>query len=177
MTAPRPLPQLLGRLPLPPLAAPTLGLVLTRLLRRIATRQPAILSRLGPYQGARFLIDVQDGPVLLLMEPEARRITAHSRRAEPPPHDAAIRGRLAAFLAMLHGTEDGDALFFSGELEIAGDTSAVLALRNALDDAELDLTEELAAAATPPFDRWLRRASALAARRSGYALSREEFCP
>ncbi|VDC19918.1 ubiquinone anaerobic biosynthesis accessory factor UbiT [Pseudogemmobacter humi] len=173
MTLPRPLPRLFSRLPLPPLAAPALGLALTRLLRRIATRQPAILSRLGPYQAARFLIDVQDGPVLLLMEPEARRITALPRRA-PPPHDAAIRGRMAAFLAMLHGTEDGDALFFSGELEISGDTSAVLALRNALDDAELDLTGELAALARPPFDRWLRRASHLAAQRSGYALSREE---
>lgn len=177
MTTPRPLPRLFGRMSLPPLGAPALGLLLTRLLRRIAARKPAILSRLGPYQAARFLIDVQDGPVLLLMEPQARRITAHSRRKPPPPHDAAIRGRLAAFLAMLHGTEDGDALFFSGELEIAGDTSAVLALRNALDDAELDLTEELATASAPPFDRWLRRASALAARRSGYALSREETCP
>lgn len=51
---------------------------------------------------------------------------------------------------MLHGREDGDALFFSGALEISGDTSAVLALRNALDDAELDLTEELASWSPPP---------------------------
>ena len=70
--------------------------------------------------------------------------------------------------------EDGDALFFSGALEISGDTSAVLALRNALDDAELDLTEELASWSHPPFDRWLRRASTRLARASGYALSREE---
>lgn len=177
MTSPRPLPRLFARLRLPPLAVPALGLVLTRLLRRIALRQPAILTRLGQYQMARFLIDVQDGPVLLLMEPAARRITALARNNPAPPHDAAIRGRMAAFLAMLHGAEDGDALFFSGELEIAGDTSAVLALRNALDDAELDLTEELAALSVPPFDRWLRRASALTARRSGYALSREEPLP
>lgn len=85
-----------------------------------------------------------------------------------------IRGRLAAFLAMLHGADDGDALFFSGDLAIAGDTSAVLALRNALDDAELDLTGELAALFSPPLDGWLRRALALAARRSGYVLSRQE---
>ena len=176
MTPPRPLPRLIGHLALPPLAAPALGLLLTRLLRGIAARKPAILSRLGPYQGARFLIDVQDGPVILLMEPAARRITAFTRNRPEPVHDTAIRGRLSAFLAMLHGVEDGDALFFSGELAIAGDTSAVLALRNALDDAELDLTEELAAQSRPPFDAWLRNASALAARRSGYALSRQEPC-
>ncbi|CAM3122993.1 Predicted lipid carrier protein YhbT, contains SCP2 domain [Paracoccus aminovorans] len=177
MTSSRPLPRLLGRMVLPPLAAPALGLALTRLLRRIAARRPAILLRLGPHQQARFLIDVQDGPLLLLIEPGARRIAALPRRRPAPPHDAAIHGRLAAFLAMLHGAEDGDALFFSGELQIGGDTSAVLALRNALDDAELDLTEELAALAAAPFDGWLRRVSALAARRSGYALSRQEQMP
>ena len=122
------------------------------------------------------VVETRDGPMLVLMQPQARRITIH-RRGAPPDHDAAITGRLSAFLAMLHGVEDGDALFFSGELAIAGDTSAVLALRNALDDAELDLTEELAAQSRPPFDGWLRNASALAARRSGYALSRQEPCP
>lgn len=172
MTSPRPLPPLLRRLPLPPLAKPAASLALTALLRRISLQNPSILSRLGPHDGARFLIDVTDAPVLLLMEPRVRRLTAHARGA-PPVHDATIRGRLAAFLAMLHGTEDGDALFFSGDLAIAGDTSAVLALRNALDDAELDLTAELAGLARPPFDRWLRQALTLAAARTGYVLSRE----
>ncbi|WP_199259878.1 ubiquinone anaerobic biosynthesis accessory factor UbiT [Paracoccus binzhouensis] len=176
MTSPRPLPAALRRLPVPPLAPRLMGIALTALLRRIARRQPAILSRLGPHEAARFLIDVTDGPVLLLIEPRARRIAAHPRRREPA-HDAAIRGRLAAFLAMLHGAEDGDALFFSGELQIGGDTSAVLALRNALDDAELDLAAELAAIAGRPFDRWLRRGADLLARRSGYVLSRQETSP
>ena len=176
MTSPRhPFPPL-HRLPVPPLAPQAAGLALSGLLRRIARRKPAILSRLGPHEGSRFLIDLRDSPLLLLIEPGARRITAHPRRREPP-HDAAIRGRLSAFLAMLHGAEDGDALFFSGDLEIAGDTAAVLALRNALDDAELDLTEELAAIPGRPFDRWLRRASALAARQSGLVLSRQEVMP
>jgi predicted lipid carrier protein YhbT len=41
-------------------------------------------------------------------------------------------------VGMLDGSYDGDALFFSRDLVIEGDTSAVLALRNALDDAEID---------------------------------------
>ncbi|WP_374302737.1 SCP2 domain-containing protein [Paracoccus sp. (in: a-proteobacteria)] len=173
MTLAPPLPAMLRRLPAPPLSPALAGRALSALLRRIARRNPAILSRLGPHGAARFLIDVTDAPLLLLMEPQAQRMTAHRRSAPVPGHDAAIRGRLAAFLAMLHGSEDGDALFFSGELAIAGDTSAVLALRNALDDAELDLTAELEALARPPLDVWLRRMMAAAARRSGYVLSRE----
>ncbi len=171
------LPPLMMRLPPPPLTRPALGLALTAFLRRIAKEKPAILSRLGPYRQSRFLLDVSDAPFLLLMQPEARRLTAHSRRGAAPDHDAAIRGGLAAFLAMLHGAEDGDALFFSGELQISGDTSAVLALRNALDDAELDLTEELAGISGQPLGRWLRRGSALVARKSGFILSRQEVMP
>ena len=176
MTETRPLPPILARLPLPPLSPAVLGRALTALLRRIADEKPAILSRLGPYEGSRFLIDVSDGPMLVLMEPAARRITVHRRR-KAPDHDAAIIGQLSAFLAMLHGVEDGDALFFSGALEITGDTSAVLALRNALDDAELDLTGELAGLVGRPLGPWLRRASALAERRTGYVLSRQEVMP
>lgn len=175
--SPRPLPRLLRRIGLPPLAAPVLGRALTGVLRRIATSHPGIFTRLGPSQSARFLIDVIDGPVLLLMEPAPRRITAFGRKHQPPAHDAAISGTIAAFLAMLHACEDGDALFFSGALEISGDTAAVLALRNALDDAELDLTEELATAMGAPFDRWLRRSSDRLALASGYALSRKEPLP
>ncbi|HEC14815.1 MAG TPA: lipid carrier protein, partial [Rhodospirillales bacterium] len=38
---------------------------------------------------------------------------------------------------------DGDALFFSRDLAIEGDTGAVVALRNAVDGAEIDLIEDL----------------------------------
>jgi predicted lipid carrier protein YhbT len=155
-------------LPLAPASA-----FLSRFLRAMAARHPSILRRLGPHVGARILIDVSDAPLILLMEPALRRLTAH-RRSRPPAADAAIRGRLAAFLSMLHGTEDGDALFFSGDLEISGDTAAVLALRNAIDDAELDLTEELARMGGPA-GPMLRRLSALAERHSGLQLSRAPF--
>lgn len=160
---------MLRDLPLPLPLAP-LNRVLSRLMRRVAARHPAILRRLGPQAGVAVLIDVTDAPVLLLMEPALRRLTTH-RRSRPPEAGAAIRGRLAAFLSMIHGTEDGDALFFSGELEISGDTAAVLALRNALDDAELDLTEELAGMGGPGAGL-VRGALALVARQSGLVLAR-----
>lgn len=157
-------------LALPPLAP--LNLILSRLMRGMAGRHPTILRRLGPHAGARILLDVIDMPYPLLMEPAFRRLSAH-RRAALPKADAVIRGRLAAFLEMLHGGADGDALFFSGALEISGDTAAVLALRNALDDAELDLTEELSAA-TGRAAPILRPTLAMLARHTGLALSRQD---
>lgn len=177
-----PAPPVPGPFALPALPVPeaarraafaALSALLSRLLRSTAMRHPSVLRRMGGAAGARFCLDVTDAPVLLVMEPALGRIRAFARDAAPG-RDAIIRGRLAAFLSMLHGAEDGDALFFSGELEIEGDTGAVLALRNALDDAELDLTEELASL-SPRLAPLLRRLSALAERRTGWPLSRAEI--
>ncbi|NIR58454.1 MAG: sterol-binding protein, partial [Gammaproteobacteria bacterium] len=56
------------------------------------------------------------------------------RRRLVPECDATIAGPMSAFLGMMHGEIDGDALFFSRDISVDGDTSAVLALRNAIDD-------------------------------------------
>lgn len=155
-----------------PLPLAPLGAMLSLLVRRMAREHPEILRRMGPHAGRAVLIDPADLPFALLLRPAARVISAH-RRNRLPPHDARLAGTLAAFLAMLHGTEDGDALFFSRDLTIEGDTEAVLALRNALDDAEIDLTEEIATLGGP-LAAPLRRALAQAERISGLALHRAE---
>ncbi|MCB6176709.1 SCP2 sterol-binding domain-containing protein [Rhodobacter sp. Har01] len=166
--------KLLGRsipLPTPPLTP--LSMLFSRLMRHVLSRHPSILRRMGATAGSRFLIQVTDMPFPILLEPSLRRLTVVPRRAKPA-HDTEIRGSLKAFLAMLHAEEDGDALFFSGQLEISGDTSSVVALRNALDDAEIDLTEEIASLAGPAGPA-LRRMSALLERRTGLSLSRRRL--
>lgn len=167
---PRPLALAVRPLPLPPLS-----LALTALTRRIARRHPSVLRRLGTYAGGRYLLDPTDLPFVLLLEPraDAPRVTAH-RRGRLPAHDSRIAGPFSAFLAMLHGAEDGDALFFSRDLVIGGDTEAVLALRNAIDDAELDLTDEVATLGGP-FAAALRHAAGFVERRTGLSLHRAEL--
>ncbi|WP_374643587.1 SCP2 domain-containing protein [Tabrizicola sp.] len=172
-TLPR-LPRALG-LAARPLPLPPLNLLLGRLTRRLSDAHPAMLRRLGDHAARRFLIDPVDLPWVLLLQPQDATMTAHSR-ARAPAHDARIAGTLSAFLAMMHGAEDGDALFFSRDLTVEGDTAAVLALRNAMDDAELDLTEELAAL-SGPFARPLRRVLAGAERVTGLHLHRIEGMP
>lgn len=154
-------------LPLAPLAA-----ALTRLVQRLAQAHPRMFRRLGAHAQARFEIDPVDLPFVLALEPRAGdpRITLARRRGAC---DARIAGRLAALIGLVHGAYDGDALFFSRDLVIEGDTAAVLALRNAIDAAELDLGAELAASAGPAggLVAWLE---AFAERKSGVALTRHE---
>lgn len=163
------MPSVLGVV-LRPLPLFPLARALQALTRRIAVRHPEILARLGGYADRRILLDVSDGPVALLLHPQSLRITVH-RRAALPAHDVRLCGPLSAFLAMVHAAEDGDALFFSRDLTIEGDTEAALALRNAIDDAEIDLTEELAVIGGP-FAPALRRAMAGAERATGMVLHR-----
>lgn len=172
-TQPPHCPPLIARAlqPLPPLP---LGLALTALSRRLSARHPGMLRRLGEYADRAVLIDPTDLPFVLRMEPSAGpRVTAH-RRGRAPQAAARIAGPLSALTGMLHGRYDGDALFFSRHLVIEGDTSVVLALRNALDDAELDLAEEFAALAGP-LGALVRGGLALAERASGLSLHREDL--
>ncbi len=165
---PRPLALAMRPLPLAPVT-----LALSQLAGRIAQGHPGLFLRLGPYRSARFVLDPTDLPFCLLLDlrPGQRggvRLSAH-RRA--PQAEARIAGPLAAFLGMMHGAYDGDALFFSRDLVVEGDTAAVLALRNAIDDAELDLSAELAGLAGP-LGGLLRRAVDLAEKGSGAVLHR-----
>nr|WP_242511785.1 SCP2 sterol-binding domain-containing protein [Rhodobaculum claviforme] len=149
-----------------------MGLALTLIARRLIARHPGLIARLGDYGDARFAIDPTDLPLTLLMHPHPThtRITLHRR---PPEADARIAGPLAGLLGLVHGAYDGDALFFSRDLVIEGDTSAALALRNAIDDAELDLGAEIAGL-SGPLRAVLSPLIAAAGRVTGVALTRVE---
>lgn len=149
-----------------------LQLALNRFVARLARAHPKMFRRLGEHGTKRFEIDPVDLPVVILLEPRegAPKVTLARRSC---PHDARIAGPLAALLGMVHGAYDGDALFFSRDLVIEGDTAAVLALRNAIDAAELDLAGEIEALAGPARGM-VGRLVALAEKRTGVALTRHE---
>ncbi len=163
--------RIMDVLPLTPLA-----LASARLVASVARRHPALFQRLGAQAGKSFLIDAEDLPLLFVLRPRANdpQLTVH-RRGEAVAWDARIGGALAALLGLVHGAYDGDALFFSRDLAIEGDTEAVVALRNAIDDSELDLAAEAAELLGPlkPFlDPPMRRLLPFAERLSGAALTR-----
>jgi len=118
--------------------------ILAQLIKTLLKRHPNLFDRLEGYGDKRFLIDPTDLPFTLLLCPVAGRpeLIPHAR-SEAPEHDAAISGEIDKFVELVNGDVDGDALFFSRDLLIEGDTEAVLALRNAIDDMEIDLAQEI----------------------------------
>ncbi len=159
--------RVLGLLPLAPASW-----TLTRFSRQIAKRHPSLFRRLGEHAHARFVLDPTDLPLVMCLEPNGGVPRVSLLRGQCQG-DARIAGPLAALLGLVHGAYDGDALFFSRDLVIEGDTAAVLALRNAIDDAELDLAAELGAM-SGPLRQPVQRLIALGEKTTGVALSRHE---
>ncbi len=124
--------------------------VLTHIATHVAGSRPELFARFGPHTDKVFLIDPIDLPFVLLLRPNAARPQLKaSRRFLRPRHDAAIAGTFLNLLGMIDGSLDGDALFFSRDLRVSGDTEAVVALRNALDDFEGSALDSIVAAFGP----------------------------
>lgn len=111
--------------------------ILDHVASHVASSRPELFARLGPHTDKLYLIDPIDLSLVLVLRPDAAHphLKAY-RRSETPRHDAAIAGTFFDLMDMIEGIQDGDALFFSRDLRVGGDTEAVVALRNALDDVE-----------------------------------------
>jgi predicted lipid carrier protein YhbT len=127
---------------LAPVPIAVLQPILARVADHVARAHPELFARLGPHGRKRFLIDPIDLPFVLVLVPDATRPQFRvCRRDASAAHDAGIAGTFLDLLDMVDGSLDGDALFFTRDLSVTGDTEAVVALRNALDDIEGSVAE------------------------------------
>ncbi|SDE11616.1 MULTISPECIES: ubiquinone anaerobic biosynthesis accessory factor UbiT [Kordiimonas] len=124
------------------------NLALSVLAKRMSRRHGAILDRLRPIAGKKFLIKITDLGVTLLLSVHHHAVAVKIVR-QATPSDVGIEGALPLLVALIEGEMDGDALFFTRDLTISGDTEALLTLRNALDSADFSLQREILAAAGP----------------------------
>lgn len=123
---------------IPAFAGLPLGPALTLSLRALARRRPGLFDRLGDFARERFFIDPVDLAFAFVVVPDGERATVKATgKDETDGCSVTIRGPILTLLALLDGTQDGDALFFNRVISISGRTEAVLALRNAIEDAEL----------------------------------------
>jgi len=104
-----------------------------------------MFNRLGQHKQAVFLIDPTNMPFRLLLrpDPEDLMFRAISNRGMPQ-NTARIAGEFLSLLRLMDADEDGDALFFSRDLDVTGNTEAVVCLRNALDDVDGSIAERVA---------------------------------
>lgn len=149
---------------LPPIASRIAGLMplmpmelaIRHLINRSLAARPSFQARLAEYAGRRFAIDPTDCPFTFYITAAGGKAGVEILPEGEDVHfDARIRAPLIVLMGMVDGTYDGDALFFSRDLTIEGDTEAVLALRNAMEDAEFTPGEVIGVPEKlrGPFDR------------------------
>src|SRR5512141_1917939 len=121
--------------------------ILGHIAAHVAKNRPELFARLGVHARKRFPTDL---PFVLVLSPDNNRPQLRAyRRYENPAHHAVIAGKFFILLDMIDGTLEGDALFFTRDLRVGGDTEAVVALRNALDDFEGSALDSVAGSFGP----------------------------
>lgn len=137
------LPKLIGILTAPLPLFPVQP-ILRRMVREVTRKRPELFERLGPHIHSTYVIDVTELPFVLRLrpDPDAPGLTAH-RRTEQLDPDARIAGPFSALFDVMDGAADSDALFFSRDISISGNTEAAVCLRSALDDLDGSIVEDL----------------------------------
>jgi len=119
--------------------------ILRRIARYIAEKHPGLFARLGDDVHKAFLINPTNMPFVLLLEPNPDFVSLEAyRSADGLDYDASITGSFLNLLRMIDGELDGDALFFSRDLKVEGDTEAIVRLRNAMDDIDGSVASDIA---------------------------------
>ena len=151
MTTPPFSPVLVGGLVLRTIPLRLVQTLAGRAARRLQERHPGVFERMTPLGPRTFLIDALDLPwrFEIAIADGKGTVAVLARDGEEPVTDARIHAPLAVLFGLLDGTIDGDAMFFTRDMTYEGDTEAVVALRNALDGAGIDLAEDLASAFGP----------------------------
>ncbi len=142
---------------LPPLPLFALSPLLSHVVNFIAKKHPELFSRLGESTKKTFLINPTNLPFFLILQPDPNnpRLKAYNRGSEIK-HDVYISGSFATLLKMIDSQSDSDALFFNREIMVTGDSEAMVALRNALDDMEGTLVDDVASS-LGPFSKPVRK--------------------
>jgi len=137
-------PVLVAGIAIRPLPPALLQPFLDAAMAIFSRRHPGLFARLEGLAGSTFRINPVDLPFDFLLRPgPSPSLLAVSKETGADRPTAAIHGPLLTLIQLLEGKLDGDALFFSRDLIVEGDTEAVVTLRNAVDGAGIDLLKDL----------------------------------
>lgn len=138
-------PTLLAGLPLkaPPLRYP-LQLLANAAMSIMLRQHPRVFERLNDFNGADILVIFSDLPFRIILHINQQK--SYLRVIDPQKTvtaRATIRSPFLSLRDLMEGRLDGDALFFSRDLIVEGDTELIVALRNAVDGEEIDLVDDV----------------------------------
>ena len=118
--------------------------ILNKIAKNLQRRHPGLIEKLSTYAAQSILINPLDLPYTILLQINEHNIELiFCKPGTRPTYTAQISGAYLDLLELLNGNLDGDALFFSRKLTIDGTTEVVVAVRNILENEEIDPFEEI----------------------------------
>lgn len=122
----------------------------SHIVNYVVKARPELFARLGKHNKSIYVINPLNLPfnLKLIPDPENPSLTLHHKNEELS-YNARISGTFFNLLKMIDGGLDGDALFFTRDLKIEGDTEAIVCLRNAMDDLEGSIVNDITGAFGP----------------------------
>jgi len=127
-----------------------LSLALRRIANRIYQQHPDAAERLEDISGTCFLVTITNLPFRCLITLYSQHVTVDCNLRYSPRADVSVSGNYQALAQIFEGDADADSLFFSRDIQIQGNIEALVTLRNALDNEDIDIVSEL----TPLFGRF-----------------------
>lgn len=137
--------MLFARIAMRPIPLAIVDMAVQKLARRLCSRYPLIIERLSDLRGTRFVINITDLQYWIEFSFYDNSIKTKTYCKAPETADVSVAGTLVDLINMLDGDVDGDALFFSRNITVDGNTEALLTLRNAIDSEDINLKEDLLA--------------------------------
>jgi len=164
-------PSLLARAFIGAAPRPALDFGAAALLAAMGRNHPNLFAMLAACSKTRILVELTDPPRRFVLQYGGGAPTLRvADDATDVTADAALKGGLEAMMALLEARVDGDALFFTRELTVSGDSAAVVTLRNILDRETISVLDEatslfgpLRRIARAAIVNWERRATRLRA--------------
>ena len=124
--------------------APLMEGALNIMVRTLQNRHPRLFQNLAQLKATQIDVEPLDLPHRFILSFGNGETSVRLAGDHEPKPDAVVKGTLETLLSLLEGRMDSDTSFFTRELRISGDTSAIVALRNTLDREEIDLFEDFA---------------------------------
>ena len=131
------------------LPRPVLVRLAAAVLRGLDRTHPKLLANLAHLEPAVVHVSPSDLPYRFALTVGREPVSLTIIDRGPPSADAEVIASVATLVDLLEGRIDSDSLFFRRDLEISGNTSVIVGLRNLLDREELSLAEELGALCGP----------------------------
>ena len=123
--------------------------MIDRLMQHMQNRHSRLFQSLARLDAAIVRIEPTDIPHAFILSYGQGVTSLTLAKSTDQPCDACIKGKLESLLDMLEGRIDGDMMFFLRDINIIGNISVIVSLRNTLDREEINLVEDMTSMCGP----------------------------